>query len=223
MRTWPPRIWFGLVALVVAVAFVIQFVLLFTGGADANSGDDGDALPLGVRFARLFSFFTVDTNVVVLIAAIMLAVRGVGGVFSRVVYLSALMSISVTGALFSFLLDPEIQLTGAAALVTNLFHVVSPIMFILGWVLWGPRRIWTWWIAVLAFAWPVAWLVFTFIRGAITGWYPYLVLDVGRVGFGAAVLSAALVLGFAVVLTAIVLLIDRKAPALSPGSSTETP
>lgn len=208
------RIWFAVLAVVVLVGFVLQFYLLFTGGSDANSGEAGSALPVGVRFVRLFSFFTVQSNLLVLIVAIILAARGGTGPVSRVLYLDALLGISVTGAAFSFILDPTLELRGEAAVVTVLFHNVSPVLMVLGWLLWGPRRQWTWRTIPWAFIWPAAWLAGTFIRGAITGWYPYLFLDVGRVGAGAALTGAGIIILVAILLALIALAIDRWLPPL---------
>ena len=39
------RLWFGLLALLVATGFALQFYLLFTGGSDANSGETGEGIP----------------------------------------------------------------------------------------------------------------------------------------------------------------------------------
>src|SRR2546423_843986 len=57
-------------------------------------------------------------------------------------------------------------------------HYVMPIGIVLGWLLFGPRpridlRVVGW-----ALAWPVAWLGYTLVRGAIWHWYPYPFLDV---------------------------------------------
>lgn len=213
VSTWG-RIWFAAVAVVVIVGFVLQFYLLFTGGSDANSGEAGSTVPLGIRFVRLFSFFTVQSNLLVLVAAVLLAARGTLGRVGRVVYLDALLGIVVTGAAFSFILDPNLELRGEAAVVTALFHNVSPVLMVLGWLLWGPRRQWTWRTIAWAFVWPVAWLAGTFIRGAITGWYPYAFLDVGRVGFGAALTGAAIVIAFALLLTVVVAAVDRRLPRI---------
>ena len=218
------RVWFGLLALVVATGFALQFYLLFTGGADANSGETGEGIPIGVRFVRLFSFFTVLSNVVVLVVAVLLALgRRLSGTVERVTYLSALLSILVTGTVFGLILAPGIQLRELAVVATNLFHLVSPAMFVLGWAVWGPRRLWNVRLALLAFAWPIAWIVYTFAAGAVTGWYPYPFLDAGRLGVGPALLGAAAVVVYAAVLAVVVLLVDRKAPAAGQPVSPPSP
>ncbi|WP_350279255.1 Pr6Pr family membrane protein [Kribbella sp. HUAS MG21] len=69
------RWWHGLIAAVILVALVIQLVLLFTGGADANSGESGTAVGVGTRLWRLFSFFTIQSNLIVLAVAVGLVLR----------------------------------------------------------------------------------------------------------------------------------------------------
>ncbi|GAA5151304.1 Pr6Pr family membrane protein [Microbacterium pseudoresistens] len=209
------RAWYLVVIAVVLAGFVLQFYLLFTGGADANSGESGSDIPLGVRFVRLFSFFTVASNLLVMIASASLVVRRPPqGLLWRALRLSTLLSIAVTGTIFSLILAPDIELRGEAVIATTLFHNISPALFVIGWLLWGPRRQWMVRAALLAFIWPLAWLAYTFTRGAITGWYPYPFLDVGQHGIGAVLLSSLAVLAYAVLLTAAVLVVDRFVPAI---------
>lgn len=63
-----------------------------------------------------------------------------------------------------------------------------------------------------AFAWPVAWLLFTFVRGAITGWYPYPFLDAAELGTDAAVRNAGMVVVVAALLTGLLWAVDRRLP-----------
>lgn len=218
------RVLYAVLAVLVLTGFAVQFYLLFTGGADVNSGEAGDSVPLATRFVRLFSFFTVDSNVLALIVCVLIVLRrDTGGALWRVVSLATLLSLTVTGTAFSLLLDPSLELRGAAVIVNNIFHILSPAMFAALWLLWGPRRQLNPRVIALAFLWPVAWLVYTFLHGALTGWYPYAILDAGKVGLGPAILNSLLVLGYAVLLTGVVFAIDRWAPALpvAPGTEAE--
>ena len=214
------RSWFAIVAVIGVVGFALQFWLLFTGGADANSGETGATAPLGVRFFRLFSFFTIQSNVFVLVASLLLVFRSHLGPVMRVIYHDAVLSIAVTGLVFSFVLDPTLELRGEAAVVTTLFHNVIPVVFLVGWLVWGPRRLWTWRSTLWAFAWPLAWIIGCFVVGAATGWYPYVFLDPSVAGFGAAVGGAAIVFGLAVALALATLLVDRKVPAFTASRGT---
>ncbi|MGM1060063.1 Pr6Pr family membrane protein [Saccharothrix sp. Mg75] len=209
------RTWHAVLAAVIAASLVIQLVLLFTGGADANSGDIGAVAGVGTRLVRLFSYFTIQSNVIVLAVALTLAANPArDGRGWRVARLDALLGITITGLVFDLVLAPIVHLEGAARWATIGFHYVSPWMAVLGWLLFGPRprvdRSTVGW----AFAWPVLWIAYTFAHGAITGWYPYPFLDVTRLGFGTALRNTLFVLVLALVLALIYKALDRLRPTV---------
>ncbi|MFE6649290.1 Pr6Pr family membrane protein [Nocardioides sp. NPDC057772] len=213
-RVAAARVWHGLLAVVVLTALVIQFVNFFTGGADANSGASGAGVPLGVRIVRGYSFFTVDSNIVVMIVSIMLVANPTrSGRWWDTARLNALLAIAITGLVFALVLAPRLDLSGWALVTTILFHYVSPWAAILGWLVFGPRRRFTWATVSGAFVLPVAWLLYTFVHGAFADWYPYPFLDVTRIGLGRAVLNAVLVILVAVVIALILKVIDAKLPS----------
>ena len=70
----------GAVAVIVGVALVVQLVLILAGGTDVNTGETAADVALGTRLVRLVSYFTIQSNIIVLAASITLAVapRGTG-------------------------------------------------------------------------------------------------------------------------------------------------
>ena len=68
------RWWHAAVAAVILASLVIQLMLIFSGGADANSGQTGQSTSLGVRLWRLFSYFTIQSNLIALASALLLAI-----------------------------------------------------------------------------------------------------------------------------------------------------
>ena len=207
------RWWHGVLALVVFAALVLQLVLLFTTGADANSGRTGG--PMGERIRRFFSYFTIESNLFVLVAAVVLARRPVmDGPVWRVVRLDALLGIANTGLVYATILGPKLHLTGGALVATIGLHYIAPVMTLAGWLLFGPRPRITWQTVAFAFVWPVLWLVYTFTQGAFTGWYPYPFLDVTEIGFGAALRNAVVVVVLGVVLAAGFRFLDRRMAAV---------
>ena len=101
----------------------------------------------------------------------------------------------------------------AEASTNNVFHYVVPIMMALGWLLFGPRpRIEVRTIA-LAMLWPVAWIVYILIYGAITKWYPYPFLDVTTHGYGRVIVNDVAVVAVLFVVTGLYWLGDRRLPA----------
>ena len=208
--TTAARVWNLLVALDVIAALVIQLWVLFAGGADANSGAATDTVGVGTSLVRLFSFFTIQSNILVLAVAITLLLNPLrDGAFWRVVHLDALLGITITGLVFDFVLIHQVHLTGWSFVATVGFHYVAPWAFLLGWLLFGPRPRLDAASMGWCFVWPIAWVVYTFIRGAIVHWYPYPFLNVDDLGFWPALRNTSLVLVVAVVLLAIFKAIDR--------------
>ncbi|MDT8915275.1 Pr6Pr family membrane protein [Amycolatopsis sp. PS_44_ISF1] len=205
---------YGLIAAVIAVALVIQIVLVFQGGADANSGETGQSA--GVRLWRLFSYFTIQSNLILLAVAVVQASRPAsGGRIWRVARLDALLGILITGLVYAIVLAPQIHLTGWPLAATIGFHYVSPWAAVAAWLVFGPRPgTGGWGTVAAAFGWPVVWLVYIFVQGAFTHWYPYPFMDVTEIGFATAVRNALLVVVVALVFAGLVRLADRKLPAL---------
>ncbi|OIV39008.1 hypothetical protein BIV57_02565 [Mangrovactinospora gilvigrisea] len=208
------RVWHGLLLAVALASLVWQFVLVVQGGTDVNSGAAGTAAPLGTRILRFFSYFTIESNILVAVCAFTLLRRpDRDGPGWRVLRLDTLLGIGVTGLVYGLLLAPKLHLTGEALVVTAGLHYVTPPATLLGWLLFGPRgridrRTVGW-----AFLWPVAWIGWTLAHGAASGWYPYPFLDVSSLGYGTAVRNIVAVLAAALVGALLLVGIDR---ALNP-------
>ncbi|MEI8412090.1 MULTISPECIES: Pr6Pr family membrane protein [unclassified Kribbella] len=203
----------GLIAAVIIAALTIQLVLIFTGGADANSGEVGESIGVGTRLWRLFSFFTIESNLIVLVVALALVRRPHrDGPVWRVARLDSLLGIVITGLVFAIVLAPKMDLTGAALLATIGFHYISPWATLAAWLVFGPRPRISWRTIAFAFVWPVAWLVYIFTQGAFTDWYPYPFLDVTDIGAGAALRNAVVVVAVGVLLALGLKTLDAKLP-----------
>jgi hypothetical protein len=183
------RYWHLLTAVVVVTALVLQTVLVITGAAVMEEG----AQPgLAVRLGRLVSYFTIQSNLLVAIAAYTL-VRDPNrdGRWWRVIRLAGIVGITVTGLVHWFLLRGILDLHGANWMADKLLHVVVPVLALVGWVVFGPRPRVTGTVAWQALVWPFAYLAAILAIGAASGWYPYPFLDVGLHGYGRVLLAAA--------------------------------
>lgn len=209
------RAWFGIIALIIAISLVIQLTLLFTGGQDANSGASTGEIPVATRLVRFFSYFTIQSNIFVLgtSLALLLNVHRDGPVW-RVIRLDAMLGIIITGIVYDTILAPLQHLTGWALAATVGFHYIAPWATLLGWLVFGPRPRMSWRTFGFAFIWPAAWIAYTFIHGAVTSWYPYPFLDVTAIGYPEALRNSGGVLLIAIVLAAILTVLDRRLPAL---------
>jgi hypothetical protein len=207
------RGWHLVTAVCATGAVLFQLVLVWQGGAVL---DDVDPPALGERLVRFVGYFTILSNVLVAVVTWTLALaRDRDDAGWRVLRLTSLVGITVTGVVHWFLLRPILDLSGADHLADRLLHVVVPLLTVIGWVAFGPRGRIRGRDVVAALTFPVVWLVYTLVRGSATGFYPYQFLDVGRHGYAAVALAC---LGVAVLFITLAALAWKADDRLVDGS-----
>lgn len=191
--------WHTITVAVVAFALVLQLVLVVSGASVLV--EESLAPPLGTRVLRFVSYFTVQSNILVLLTTWPLVRRPEhDGRVWRVARLDAVAGITITGVVHWFFLRPLLHLEGWSWVADKLLHVAVPLLAIVGWLAFGPRRRTSWSLLLPALGWPVLWLAYTLASGAVTGWYPYPFLDVTTHGYGDVLVASA---GIAVALVAV--------------------
>lgn len=172
------RGWFGFTALVVLVGLVVQVVV--------TAGDTTGRFPdLGPRLFNLFCFFTIQSNVLVLVTSALLAANpDRSSTLFRALRLDGVLAITVTGVVFHTVLKGLRELTGAAAFADFLLHTMSPVLCVIGWLAFGPRGAISGRVIGWSVVFPLAWLAFTLGRGAVIDWYPYPFVNVTELGYG---------------------------------------
>lgn len=184
--------WWHLVTVLIAVASLGAQLVLVVRGTEVLVPEGEELASTPVRVANFFSYFTVQANILLAIGAVTLAANPQrDGRIWRVVRIAGLVGIAVTGVVYVTLLRPIVELDGLAAVTNVGFHYLTPLMGVVGWVLFGPwprldRRVLLW-----SLVWPVAWLGYTLVRGAIRDWYPYPFIDVIELGYPRTLLNAA--------------------------------
>jgi hypothetical protein len=151
----------------------------------AANNAHGHFHPAAARAANAFAFFTIQSNLLVGVATFLLALRlDRSSTRFAVLRLVGLVAITVTGIVFHAVLAQTLDLKSWDAIGNELVHTVVPVMAAVGWLLVGPRGLVSARIAWLSLLFPVCWLAFTLIRGAIAHWYPYPFIDVTQLGYG---------------------------------------
>ena len=170
------------------------------------------------RLVRLFSFFTIDSNLLIGGVCALLAFRPAhdGAVF-RVLRLTAVLCIAVTGVVFHTVLTGLRELTPSGELANFLLHTVTPVGAVLGWLCVGPRPRTDRGTIARAMLLPLAWIAYTFVRGAFVDWYPYPFMDVTKIGLARAALNSAAV---AVVFLALAFGLRRLEKRLPPAPAS---
>ncbi len=175
--------WHALTALAVLVGLIWQLVLVIQG-VNVLVLPSGKLPGVSTRIIRFLSFFTVQSNILVAFTAATLAWRPkCDGRIWRILRLDALFGITVTGIVYSTLLRGVVDLHGAAAVTNALLHYVSPLMAVIGWLLFGPRPRIDENTLLLSMIWPALYVGYTFAHGAATDWYPYPFVDVTKLGY----------------------------------------
>ena len=187
------RLWHAAIAVLAAFALV---------GQTALSIDRDRSL------VNLFSYFTIESNVLVLIAAALIAVRpDRGGTAFGILRLGGLTAITITGIVYATILAGNTDFSGVEWWYDKIFHYVVPALSVLGFLLFRPRtrldRSALWFLV-----WPLAWLAYTLVRAAVSdpsyavtsdrrADVPYDFLDIDRHGGWAVALASLVVLALA--------------------------
>ncbi|KNX36377.1 Pr6Pr family membrane protein [Luteipulveratus halotolerans] len=205
----PARWWHALTAVVCAGALILQLVLVVQG-AQVLTTAEPPGLP--TRLLRFVSYFTIQSNLLVLASVLPLVRRpSYDGPRWRVVRLDALIGITGTGLIHWFFLRPLLHLTGGPYVADKLLHVVVPLLAVVGWAAFGPRPRIDRRTVALSLVWPLAWgLLVVILLGAVTDWYPYPFVDVGVHGYPRVLLNIAGVGALLLSLAAGLAVIDRR-------------
>lgn len=167
--------------------------LWLTGGLIIGQG--GTVLGVVIKF---LGYFTILTNIFVALVLSAFAVgRGFPGHWRLTRPLTvtcATVSIVIVGAVYFLVLRHQWQPQGAQWVADAGLHYVMPVVMALFWWLAVPAGALDWRRAGWLFAYPLAYLVYVFVRGALVADYPYPFIDVPKIGYPQALLNSVGVL-----------------------------
>ena len=168
----------------------------------------------GFDVVNFFSYFTNLSNlfaaVVMLTGAVQLLQNRTATRAAELVRGSSVAGMAVVGIVFSALLRGE-DLGALMPWVNAVVHYVMPVVALLDWLFVPPavplpyNRIHYW----LVF--PLSYLVWVLIRGAVMGWHPYPFLNPGTVGgYRGVVLYSAAISGLFLVVSLALIAIGNR-------------
>lgn len=200
------RAWLAALAFAVATAsLVLQYVILVRATLDT----------VGPAFAtlRFFSYFTILSNILVAFAtgsALFGPDVPMARFFRRPAVKGGIaLYIGVTGTIYFLILRHLWQPQGAQWWADTGLHYATPVLY-LAWWSFGARHGGLRWSVLPAWlAFPLGYLLWTFLRGAWVHEYPYPFIDVGQLGWAMVFRNAAGVLAAFVGLGAVLVAIDR--------------
>lgn len=178
------------------IAFLGWFGLIAQLTITLNNYDPSRTMP-GILL-QYISYFTVICNALISIGltAILLApASAIGKFFSRNTILTAMaLYIIVVGIVFNTVLRNLLTLSGLAWWVNEVMHVFIPVLYTLFWLFMVPKA-GLFYKNTLSWLWvPFIYLIYTLIRGALSGLYPYPFMDAGKYGYGHVAISSVIIL-----------------------------
>jgi hypothetical protein len=207
------KAWNLVTFLAVAIGLVWQLELIIQG-TNVLVDAAGNSPTVLTRLIRFFSYFTVESNILVTVMAATLVLQPQrDGRIWRVLRLEALFGIAVTGIVYTTLLRGVVDLHGAAAVTNALLHYVAPLMAVVGWLVFGPRPRIDENTLVLSLIWPALYVVYTLAHGAVSEWYPYPFIDVAHLGYATALRNGVMLNVLLVGMGALFMFLDHKLPA----------
>lgn len=144
---------------------------------------------------RYFSFFTILTNLIVVLCSSILFFKSTAGnregFFYKPSTLTAItVYITIVGVVYNAILRFLWQPKGLQYITDELLHTVIPIMFILMWLLFVPKKGMKFTDAFTWLIYPFVYLIYIAIRGQVTGEYPYPFINADQLGYGKALINA---------------------------------
>ena len=191
-QTKMPSFYLGSIAVIGWFALVSQLYLII----------QNRLVPVAETIIRYFSFFTILTNLIVAVCVTALLLKPGskwGSWFSKPAVLTAItVYIAIVGIVYNLILRFLWQPQGLQFVTDELLHTVIPLLFILLWFLYVPKKGLQYKQFLPWLIYPLIYVFYTAVHGAITGFYPYPFVNVAELGYGKVLINTGgLLLAFA--------------------------
>jgi len=164
------------------------------------------------RIINFFSYFTIESNIfasIILLISGVFVLRGKSSQTFSYIRGAATLFMVITGVVYTLLLADS----GHSSWMNTVLHYAFPIVMFVDWLLDRARPIdllkSLWWLAF-----PIIFLVYSLVRGAIVHWYPYPFLDVTKHGYGKVALTSCFIAAAGVFLTVLLGLYTKLGSAV---------
>lgn len=203
MQKISARIFAFLIALVAWFAVLAQLYLIIVNRV----------VSVPETIFRFFGYFTIDTNILLALCSTFICFgskSNTGRFFSKPSTVTAItVYIIIVGIVYNTILRPLWKPQGLQMIVDETLHSVTPVLFILFWVIFTSTRELKWKNVFSWLIYPILYMLYAIVLGAITEFYPYIFVDVGRHGYPKALANAGLVL-FAIFMLSLILIATGK-------------
>lgn len=139
------------------------------------------------NIVNFFSFFTIQANILAatlfVVSGVMLA-RRKNSAHVDLMRSAATLYMLMTGIIFALLLSGIVaKLQTTLPWVNSVLHEIAPAVLLADWLFDPPKQAITYRRALYWAIYPVAYAIYSLVRGAIVNWYPYPFLDPRAEGY----------------------------------------
>ena len=147
---------------------------------------------------NFFSYFTILTNLLVaasLTCVLLIPNTKFGRLFSLLTAQTGVaLYIAIVAIVANTLLVGLVDLSGIEWVLDKMLHVVNPILYLVFWWFFRTKGTLHLHDGIYWLVYPVLYLVYTMIRGAVLHWYPYPFLNADKLGYGRVSLNIGVML-----------------------------
>ncbi len=138
-----------------------------------------DGILQGRNIANFFSFFTIESNVFAAILLLTLGLLGFKGIRQKNDFLRGAVTLymTMTGIIYILLLSGSANLQITLPWVNMTLHYLIPVAILVDWLVSPPAKAIPYKTALYWIMFPIAYVLYSFIRGGFTNWYPYPFLN----------------------------------------------
>lgn len=153
-------------------------------------------VPLAESLIRFLSYFTVLTNLLVVVCFTFVLFQP-GGKFtaffnSPSVQTAVTLYITVVGLVYNLILRNLWKSEGLQVLLHDILHVLTPVATLVYWWIWTEARQLQWKDIPAWLVYPALYALYILVWGYFTRWYPYPFMDVGKYGLSQVLLNSGL-------------------------------
>lgn len=138
-------------------------------------------------FSNVISYFTILSNLLVALSltfSTFLNGTKLGNFLASLSVKTAIaLYIFVVFVVYNIVLRGIWKPTGWQLFLDNMLHVVIPISYILYWIFFIKKEKLSWKNGFFWLIFPLIYLTYSLIRGAIVNWYPYPFLNAQKLGY----------------------------------------
>lgn len=188
-------------------SLILQLYVIISNAINNNNS-------IASSIIKYFSYFTILTNILVALSLTVCLVipSSTAGKFFKSGSAKAAIGvyIIIVGIVYNLLLRQLWDPKGLQLIADILLHQLIPIAYTIYWVVFVPKSNLEWKQPFIWLIYPLLYLLYAIIRGAVTGHYSYPFIDVSQIGFSKMLLNTTIMMIAFISIGLLIVGIDKR-------------